>query len=297
MITAGEHRSVLLPESIELLHVVPTGIYVDGTLGLGGHSAAIAAQLTTGRLIAFELDPKNQAVAEARLAPWADRITIVPENFSTLTEALEKLNMTAIDGVLLDLGLSSPQVDQIERGFSFRPGSPLDMRFSPTQRSSAADLLNTASERELARLFLEYGEEKNAARLAAAIVHERKTHPFTHSDQLVAIASQINRHDHLNPATRLYQALRIAVNDELQHLTLALQAGWHHLAPGGRLVVISYHSLEDRIVKQFFRQKSQNNTAVLINKKPLTPSASELHHNPRSRSAKLRALQKNSLTN
>ena len=297
MITAGEHQSVLLSEAVELLQVIPTGTYVDGTLGLGGHSAAIAAQLTTGRLIAFELDPQNQAVATTRLAPWADQITIVSQNFSTLSDTLSDLDITTVNGILLDLGLSSPQVDQLERGFSFRPGSPLDMRFSPHQRASAADLLNTASERELTRIFLEYGEEKNAGRLAAAIVHERKTHPFTHSDQLVAIAAQINRRDHLNPATRLYQALRIAVNDELRHLELALSAGWHHLAPGGRFVVISYHSLEDRIVKQFFRQKSQNNEASLINKKPLTPSADELHRNPRSRSAKLRALQKNSLSN
>jgi len=299
------HRPVMRTEAVRFLAPDRGGIYVDGTVGLGGHAAAILAAGPEVRLIGIDRDPQALRYAAARLAQFGDRVTLVHGNYRDLTEILSDLGIEAIDGFLLDLGLSSLQLDAPERGFSFRADGPLDMRMDPTQKTSAADLVNGASVEELARILRDYGEERFAGRIARAIVAARPIETTGALAEVVRRAIPRRFHERrIDPATRTFQALRIAVNDELRNLQDGLAAGFAALRPGGVIVVISFHSLEDRIVKRFFRKLATPHyeslapgpplppQAEVLTKKPLRPSEEEIGENPRARSAKLRACRK-----
>lgn len=285
------HVPVLLGPALEYLAIQPDGIYVDATFGAGGHSAAILAALTTGRLISFDADPS----AIERAAAMADpRFTFVSANFRELSNELDRCGVASIDGVLFDLGVSSMQFDDPERGFSLGKAAPLDMRMDTRLERSAYDVLATASETELADIFFHYGEERAARRLARAVVGRRMAGalPETTVDFAQLVSGVLHRPGHrerIHPATRVFQALRIAVNDELDALRDGLEAAVSRLRVAGRVVAISFHSLEDRIVKQAFRGDERLN---VLTKKPLGPSENEMAENPRSRSAKLRAAQR-----
>ena len=305
-----EHKSVLLDECIENLAIKPEGVYVDGTLGLGGHSLEIVRRLSTGRLIAIDRDETAIERSKERLAPWSDKITFVHGNFRELSSILDELGIDTVDGVLLDLGVSSPQLDEGERGFSYMADAPLDMRMDRSESLTAADVVNTWSEAELARVLRDYGEERYAARIAGRIVKTRADKPIETTLQLVDIikaampAAALREKQH--PAKRSFQAIRIAVNDELGAERDALLAAMDRLAPGGRLCVISFHSLEDRIVKTAIRERENGCTCpkdfpvcvcgfVKTMKtvgKPLTAGEEELRSNPRARSARLRIAEK-----
>ncbi|MGO0122013.1 16S rRNA (cytosine(1402)-N(4))-methyltransferase RsmH [Desulfothermobacter acidiphilus] len=288
------HQPVMLSEVLTFLAVRPDGVYVDCTLGGGGHAAAVLACLgPEGRLIGLDRDPDALAFARERLGSDA-RVRLVQANFACLSEVLRDLGLTEVDGILYDLGVSSYQLDQPERGFTYRSAdAPLDMRFDPSSPLSAADLVNRLGEEELRRIIATYGEERWAKRIARFIVRARSREPFSTTGQLVEVikeaipASSRRRGPH--PARRTFQALRIAVNRELESLELSLPQAAEHLRLGGRLVILSYHSLEDRLVKEFFRR-----TPVLrpLTKKPLRPSPQELERNPRASSCKLRAAEK-----
>lgn len=303
---SGYHRPVLLDETIAALNVRPDGIYLDGTAGGGGHSFAIASQLTTGRLISLDRDPDAIAEASARLAGLS--ATVVQSNFSEMDKVLATLGIPRVDGILLDIGVSSHQLDTAERGFSYHADAPLDMRMSQSGRT-AADFVNECSEQELAKMFFEYGEEKFSRGIARAIVRERAVSPVLTTLRLAdiirdAVPAAARRDGH--PARRVFQALRIAVNGELDHLSAALDVAFDCLNDGGRLAVITFHSLEDRIVKQRFALWRQGCTcpkefpvcvcgrtpAAEQVGKPVEASAKELLENPRSRSAKLRCVER-----
>ena len=299
------HRPVMRTEAVRFLAPDRGGIYVDGTVGLGGHAAAILAAGPEVRLIGIDRDPQALRYAAARLAQFGDRVRLVHGNYRDLAEILSNLGIEAIDGFLLDLGLSSLQLDAPERGFSFRADGPLDMRMDPTQKTSAADLVNAASVEELARILRDYGEERFAGRIARAIVAARPIETTRALAEIVRRAIPRRFHERrIDPATRTFQALRIAVNDELRNLQDGLAAGFAALRPGGVIVVISFHSLEDRIVKRFFRKLATPRyeslapgpplppQAEVLTKKPLRPSEEEIGENPRARSAKLRACRK-----
>ena len=299
------HRPVMRAEAVRFLAPDRGGIYVDGTVGLGGHAAAILAAGPEVRLIGIDRDPQALRYAAARLAQFGDRVRLVHGNYRDLAEILSDLGIDAIDGFLLDLGLSSLQLDAPERGFSFRADGPLDMRMDPTQKTSAADLVNEASVEELARILRDYGEERFAGRIARAIVAARPIETTRALAEIVRRAIPRRFHERrIDPATRTFQALRIAVNDELRNLQDGLAAGFAALRPGGVIVVISFHSLEDRIVKRFFRKLATPRyeslapgpplppQAEVLTKKPLRPSEEEIGENPRARSAKLRACRK-----
>ena len=299
------HRPVMRAEAVRFLAPDRGGIYVDGTVGLGGHAAAILAAGPEARLIGIDRDPQALRYAAARLAQFGDRVRLVHGNYRDLAEILSNLGIEAIDGFLLDLGLSSLQLDAPERGFSFRADGPLDMRMDPTQGRSAADLVNAASVEELARILRDYGEERFAGRIARAIVAARPIETTGALAEVVRRAIPRRFHERrIDPATRTFQALRIAVNDELRNLQDGLAAGFAALRPGGVIVVISFHSLEDRIVKRFFRKLATPRyeslapgpplppQAEVLTKKPLRPSEEEIGENPRARSAKLRACRK-----
>ena len=299
------HRPVMRTEAVHFLAPDRGGIYVDGTVGLGGHAAAILAAGPEVRLIGIDRDPQALRYAAARLAQFGDRVRLVHGNYRDLAEILAGLGIEAIDGFLLDLGLSSLQLDAPERGFSFRADGPLDMRMDPTQKTSAADLVNGASVEELARILRDYGEERFAGRIARAIVAARPIETTGALAEVVRRAIPRRFHERrIDPATRTFQALRIAVNDELRNLQDGLAAGFAALRPGGVIVVISFHSLEDRIVKRFFRKLATPRyeslapgpplppQAEVLTKKPLRPSEEEIGENPRARSAKLRACRK-----
>ncbi|RLE36960.1 16S rRNA (cytosine(1402)-N(4))-methyltransferase [Candidatus Acetothermia bacterium] len=299
------HRPVMRTEAVRFLAPDRGGIYVDGTVGLGGHAAAILAAGPEVRLIGIDRDPQALRYAAARLAQFGDRVRLVHGNYRDLAEILAGLGIEAIDGFLLDLGLSSLQLDAPERGFSFRADGPLDMRMDPTQGRSAADLVNAASVEELARILRDYGEERFAGRIARAIVAARPIETTRALAEIVRRAIPRRFHERrIDPATRTFQALRIAVNDELRNLQDGLAAGFAALRPGGVIVVISFHSLEDRIVKRFFRKLATPRyeslapgpplppQAEVLTKKPLRPSEEEIGENPRARSAKLRACRK-----
>ena len=305
------HRSVLLDECIDGLNIKPDGIYVDGTCGGGGHSFEIAARLTSGRLIGIDQDSDAVKAATKRLEPYADRFTMVKSNFSQLTSVLSELGINGFDGLLLDLGVSSFQLDEAERGFSYNADAPLDMRMDQSSEFSAYDVINSYSEAELKRILYEYGEEKFASRIAERIVRERARSPITTTAQLTsiikaAIPKQARDGGH-HPAKRSFQAIRIEVNKELDVIVPAIEAATSLLKPGGRIAIITFHSLEDRIVKQAFTRLSSGCTCPrnfpvcvcgnkpkvkIITKKPILPSASELDINPRARSAKLRIAEK-----
>jgi len=271
--------------------VRPDGTYVDATFGAGGHSALIRSRLgASGRLIAFDADPS----AETRAHSIDDsRFTLVRSNFRELSRRLDALSVSTIDGILFDLGVSSMQFDEAERGFSFRAAAPLDMRMDPTQGESAAEFLATADERTIADVIYEYGEERKSRRIARSIVALRDAGtPVRDTADLANVVARALRapaHSRIHPATRTFQALRIHVNDELGALREGLGAALARTAPGGRIVVISFHSLEDRIVKQTFKEDPR---VRALTRKPVTADDDELAANPRARSAKLRAAER-----
>jgi 16S rRNA (cytosine1402-N4)-methyltransferase len=285
------HAAVLVRRAIEYLAIRPDGIYVDATFGAGGHSRAILGRLSTGRLIAVDADPQ----AAARAAAMADaRFTFIQANFREITRVLDRCAIDSVDGVLFDLGVSSMQLDDAERGFSLRSPAPPDMRMDPGVGRSAYEILATASEGELADLFFHYGEERSARRIARAIVARRSSGalPNTTAEfaQLVAgVVQRRGRRERIHPATRVFQALRIAVNDELDALREGLQGAIGRLRGAGRIVAISFHSLEDRIVKQTFRDDERLD---VVTKRPILPQEEEIAENPSARSAKLRAAER-----
>ncbi|MEJ5224904.1 MAG: 16S rRNA (cytosine(1402)-N(4))-methyltransferase RsmH [Anaerolineales bacterium] len=301
------HISVLYKEIIHAMQPKSGGRYVDGTLGAGGHAYGILeASVPDGLLLGLDLDPSALALAAERLRPFGARAFLRQASYADLTRVLREVGWDAIDGMVLDLGVSSMQLDTPERGFSFLHEAPLDMRFGPGVLVSAADLVNTLDESELADIIFRYGEDRNARRIARAIVRGRPFETTTQLAQAVAAAGGV-REARIHPATRTFQALRIAVNAELQSVERVLPAAIAALRPGGRLAVIAFHSLEDRIVKEFFRRESTNclcpprqpictcgHKAVLkeLTRKPVTPTQAEIEQNPRARSAKLRIAEK-----
>ena len=305
------HRSVLLLPTVEALAVRPDGIYLDGTLGGAGHSYEIASRLTTGRLIGLDRDETALAAAGARLAPFAGRVTLVHSNFADLAQVLDSLDIPAVDGMLFDLGVSSPQLDDAERGFSYMQDAPLDMRMDRTAGLTAYEVVNTWPEAELKRILYTYGEERYAPRIAAAIAARRTERPIATTLELAdlirsAMPAQALR-EKQNPAKRSFQAIRIAVNDELGAVERMLASAIDRLNPGGRLAVITFHSLEDRIVKTAFQEAARGCTCPkdfpvcvcgkkpkvkLITRHPIVADEAELEENPRARSAKLRVAEK-----
>jgi 16S rRNA (cytosine1402-N4)-methyltransferase len=282
------HVPVLSDAALEYLAIAPDGIYVDATFGAGGHSRAILERLRAGRLIALDADPSAQARARQVRDP---RLTFVHANFRELSAVLDRCGVAAIDGALFDLGVSSMQFDDSERGFSIGKAAALDMRMNPQEGRSAYDVLATASERELADIFFQYGEEHQARRIAHAIVVRRSagrlpTTTTEFASLVAAVLRRPGRRTRIHPATRVFQALRIAVNDELGALRDGLGAAIDRLRGAGRIVAISFHSLEDRIVKQTFRDDDRLD---VLTKKPIVPGEREIAENPRARSAKLRA--------
>ena len=301
------HVSVLLDESIEALNICPDGIYLDGTLGGAGHSSEIAKRLTSGILIGVDRDPKALAAAEERLAPWRDRVKLVHSNFRELDAILDGLGIPAVDGILLDLGVSSPQLDEAIRGFSYMADAPLDMRMDPSDPLTAWEVVNRWPQEELRRILFSYGEERYAPLIAAAIVRQREQAPIDTTLALVDVIRsampQKALREKQHPAKRSFQAIRIAVNDELGAVDGVMSRAIARLNPGGRLAVITFHSLEDRIVKNAMAEAAKGCTCPpefpvcvcgkkptlkLIARKPITAGETELEQNPRARSAKLR---------
>ncbi|MBI1743764.1 16S rRNA (cytosine(1402)-N(4))-methyltransferase RsmH [Candidatus Acetothermia bacterium] len=305
-----KHQPVLLQETLQFLQVHPAGIYVDATVGGGGHTAAIAERLQNGQVIGFDCDLEALSRAEIRLNTYGERVKLIHTNFKNLSESLGKLAIPSIDGVLFDLGVSSFQLDTPGRGFSFRFDAPLDMRMDSSLPHKASDIVNRYTAQQLETIFHDYGEERWAKQIAHAIVRTRMNHPIQSTAQLARLVEQIipiasRRHSTIHPATRAFQALRLEVNDELENLGRGLNQAWAHLKVGGHLVVISFHSLEDRITKQFLREKAStcvcppdfpvctcHKIQELEAWGPILPSEAEIAANPRSRSAKLRAATK-----
>ena len=311
MMDNAKHVSVLLDECIENLAIKPDGIYVDGTLGLGGHSYEIASRLTTGRLIGIDRDETAIARAGERLAPFAGKITLVHGNFSDTASILDDLGIDAVDGMLFDLGVSSPQLDEAERGFSYMNDAPLDMRMDRSEGLTAYDVVNDYSADRLNRIFWDYGEERYARRISAAIIAAREKKPVETTLELVDIikgalpAAALREKQH--PAKRCFQAIRIAVNDELGAISALMDTAPDKLKTGGRLCVISFHSLEDRIVKSGIAARENGctcpreapictcgfiKTLKSVCRKPILPGADEIERNPRARSAKLRVAER-----
>ena len=305
------HYSVLLQECLDGLNIRPDGIYLDGTLGRAGHSSQIAQRLTTGTLICVDRDQAALDAAQTKLAPWMDRVRLVHSNFAEIDAILDGLGIDRVDGMLFDLGVSSPQLDDSSRGFSYMAHAPLDMRMDQSEGLTAADVVNTWSRDELRRILLQYGEERYAGLIAAAIERYRETKPIETTLELVDIikgampGKALKEKQH--PAKRSFQAIRIAVNDELTAVDRMIRAAVPRLNPGGRLAVITFHSLEDRIVKTGMAEFAKGCTCPpdfpvcvcgktpdlkLVNKKPILPGEQELTENPRSRSAKLRVAEK-----
>ena len=307
-----QHKSVLLQECIDALNIRPDGIYLDGTLGGAGHSSQIARRLTEGgRLIGVDRDRTALAAAKERLAPYADRVTLVHSNFAEIDAILDSLGIPAGDGMLFDLGVSSPQLDDASRGFSYMADAPLDMRMDKDDALTAGEVVNTWPQGELRRILYDYGEERYAPQIAAAICRAREKAPIETTLELVDIirsampAQALREKQH--PAKRSFQAIRIAVNDELGAVSRMMQAAVGRLNPGGRLAVITFHSLEDRIVKSEMQQAARGCTCPpefpvcvcgkkplvkLVTRKPIVSGPAELEENPRARSAKLRVAEK-----
>jgi len=306
------HITVLKEEAVEALNVKPDGVYVDCTLGGAGHSGMIASRLSeAGRLIAFDQDDAALAHAKEVLAPYGPRIVLVRSNFRHLREKLLELGYSAVDGVLFDLGVSSPQLDEAERGFSYHQDAELDMRMDRTGEVTAYDVVNTWPEEEIARILYQYGEEKFSRRIAREIVTAREKAPIRTTGELTELIKAgipaAARRTGGHPAKRSFQAIRIAVNDELAAFEEALGQAIECAAPGGRIAVITFHSLEDRICKTTFAAKlgkcicppglpmcgcGAKGVLKLVSRKPVEPSEGELEHNPRARSAKLRVAEK-----
>ena len=305
------HVSVLLEECVTGLNIRPEGIYVDGTLGGAGHSCRIAEGLTTGRLIGIDRDPVALKAAGERLAPYGDRVTLVHSNFCEMASVLESLGISGVDGILLDLGVSSPQLDDGERGFSYMADAPLDMRMDGGDALTADTVVNTWSYEELKKILYEYGEERYAPAIASAILRRRETAPIRTTLELVDVIrsamppAALREKQH--PAKRSFQAIRIAVNDELNSVAKAMEAAIPLLNSGGRLAVITFHSLEDRIVKNAMAAAAKGCICPpefpvcvcgrkpqvdILTRKPIVSAPQELERNPRARSAKLRICQK-----
>ena len=306
------HKPVLLDECLEALAIRPDGVYLDGTLGRAGHSLEILRRLTAGgRLIGLDRDGTALEAARVRLAEYADRVTLVHSNFSRLAEVLDDLHIYAVDGMLFDLGVSSPQLDDAERGFSYMHDAPLDMRMDRTAGLTARDVVNGWSYEELRRILFEYGEERYAPAIARHIVEHREKAPIETTGQLVEVIrsamppAALREKQH--PAKRSFQAIRIAVNDELGAVSRMMRASIDHLNPGGRLAVITFHSLEDRIVKNAMLDAAKGCTCPpsfpvcvcgrtpkiqVLTKKPIIATMEEVRENPRARSAKLRVAVK-----
>ena len=309
--TEFHHVSVLLDECLEGLNIKPDGTYVDGTLGGAGHSSQIAKRLTTGHHIGIDRDPVALKAAGERLAPFGDKVTLVHSNFCEIKQVLEDLEIEGVDGILLDLGVSSPQLDDGSRGFSYMADAPLDMRMNSEDTMSAYDVVNTWSQDELKRILYDYGEERYAPRIAAAICNRRAEKPIETTLELVdvirsAMPAQALR-EKQHPAKRSFQAIRIAVNDELGSVEQVMRDAVPCLNEGGRLAVITFHSLEDRIVKNAMASAARGCTCPpefpvcvcgkkpavkLVNRKPIVSGDLELEDNPRARSAKLRVCEK-----
>ena len=305
------HISVLLQECIDSLNIKPDGIYVDGTLGGAGHSSQIAARLETGRLIGIDRDPVALKAAGERLAPFKEKVTLVHSNFCEMASVLSNLGISGVDGILLDLGVSSPQLDDGERGFSYMTDAPLDMRMNGEDALNAEIVVNTWPQEELRRILYNYGEERYAPQIAAAICKRRESTPIKTTLELVDIIRSamppVALREKQHPAKRTFQAIRIAVNDELGSVEKAMEAAIPLLNPGGRLAVITFHSLEDRIVKIAMTEASKGCTCPpnfpvcvcgkkpivkLVSRKPIVATEEELAINPRARSAKLRVCEK-----
>ena len=305
------HVSVLLEECIQGLNIKPEGIYVDGTLGGAGHSSRIAAMLTTGKLIGIDRDEVALAAAGERLAQFGDRVKLVHSNFCEIDSILEDLNIPGVDGILLDLGVSSPQLDDGSRGFSYMVDAPLDMRMDATDALNAYTVVNTWPYEELKRILFEYGEERYAPQIASSICKRREQAPIETTLELVEVirsampAAALREKQH--PAKRSFQAIRIAVNDELNSVARVMEAAIPRLNPGGRLAVITFHSLEDRIVKNAMAAAAKGcicppsfpvcvcgrkPQVTIITRKPIVSGEAELEKNPRARSAKLRICEK-----
>jgi len=300
------HKPVLLKETIELLKVKKEGIYIDATVGGGGHTQAILE--AGGRVIGIDCDPEAIEFTRKRLnlacPPYAERRgvlgafrwTLVKENFANLLKIVNSLNIEKVDGILFDLGVSSHQLETPQRGFSFNSEAELDMRMDPELKVTAADLINGLNEGELYELFTKLGEEHHSRAIAAAICRARRIKPIRTCNQLAEIIVRTvpkrGKFDRTHPATRIFQALRIAVNDELNNLKETLPQAEKLLKPGARLVVLSFHSLEDRIVKNFLKEEERKNMLKILVKKPIVPSEKEVLANSRSRSAKLRAAER-----
>ncbi len=305
------HRSVLLKEAVDALAIRKDGTYVDGTAGGGGHSFEIASRLQNGLLIAIDQDENAIAAASERLSPFAKRVKIVRNNFSNLDDVLDTCGVQEIDGLLLDLGVSSHQLDEAERGFAYQSDAPLDMRMDRRQAKTARDVVNTYSEQDLKYILYTYGEERFSARIAAKIVSARQKKPIETTFELAeliksAIPAAAREGGH-HPAKRSFQAIRIEVNAELDVILPAIESAVKHMRSGGRIAIITFHSLEDRLVKQAFVHLASGCTCPkdlpvcvcgkkplvkIISRKPILPSAEELEENPRSRSAKLRVAEK-----
>ena len=305
------HRPVLLDECIEGLRIRPGGLYLDGTLGRAGHSREIARRLDTGRLVCIDRDQAALDAAQDRLAGCLDKVELIHGNFGDLAELLDGRGLGPFDGMLFDLGVSSPQLDDPERGFSYMHDAPLDMRMDRSEALTAAIVVNEWPQEELKRILWQYGEERYAPQIAAAIVRRRAERPITTTFELVdviksAMPGQALR-EKQHPAKRCFQAIRIAVNDELGAVDRMLQAAVPRLAPGGRLCVISFHSLEDRIIKKTMQELATGCTCPpnfpvcvcgkkpqmkLVSRKPIVATEAELTYNPRARSAKLRVAEK-----
>ena len=311
MMTEAKHFSVLLNECIENLNIKPGGVYLDGTLGLGGHSYQIASRLTTGRLICIDRDETAIERAGKRLAPFGDKVTLVHGNFSDAAQIIDSLGIPGVDGMLFDLGVSSPQLDEIERGFSYMGDAPLDMRMDAGDSLTAYEVVNTWPEERLNRILWDYGEERYARRISRAILEHRAQKPIATTLELVEIikgampAAALREKQH--PAKRSFQAIRIAVNDELGAISQMMETAPDKLNRGGRLCVISFHSLEDRIVKSGIAARENGctcpreapictcgfvQTLKSVSRKPILPTAEKLEQNPRSRSAKLRVAER-----
>jgi len=283
---------VLAEEALRWLRIEPGGTYVDATVGLGGHAAEIVSRLTTGRLVGLDRDAGALEVARERLKDFGERVVLVQADFSRIGEVAQELNLPPIQGMLADLGVSSLQLDTAERGFSFRFAGPLDMRMDSRSAITAADIVNETAETELADLLYRLGEERDSRRIARAIVRARPIRSTEHLATVVAGARTSRGRQKLHPATKTFLALRIAVNRELEELGQFLDRAPATLAPGGRWVVLSYHSLEDRMVKQEFRRLSSEGVLNVLTRKVVRPSDAEIAANPRARSAKMRVAEK-----
>jgi 16S rRNA (cytosine1402-N4)-methyltransferase len=303
------HKTVLLRETLEALRPQPGQVFVDGTLGAAGHSYAwLEASMPDGRLIGLDRDEAALRAAEERLAPFAGRFQLHRANFANLDEIAAEMSC---DSVLLDLGVSSPQLDWPERGFSFQRAGPLDMRMDQREQVTAADIINTWPEEELAHLFWEFGEERSSRKIASALAKRRVVRKFETTKDLADLIAQLvgRGKQKIHPATKVFQALRIEVNREIDALESGLEAAWRVLKPGGRLAVITFHSLEDRMVKDFGRALERDYTspgevdvpelrqpkapeAEIVTRKPIVATEEEVRANPRARSAKLRVLEK-----